>query len=146
MLGENPCVYNHRLRSAMQKSLPESAGVDATAFGQIDVNRRDILSATAAVGAASLVAGRALAQTQPGAAQPQGSSAPGRGGLLRPQQNRFRNVLDISGLWEFKLDPQEEGEAQGWATALPASRMIPVPCSWNDLFDDARDYLGSPGI
>jgi beta-glucuronidase len=51
-------------------------------------------------------------------------------------------VLDLSGLWRFQLDPQEEGEAQGWAKALPAPRMIPVLCSWNDLFDDARDYLG----
>jgi beta-glucuronidase len=51
-------------------------------------------------------------------------------------------VLDTSGLWRFQLDPQEEGEAQGWFRALPAPRMIPVPCSWNDLFEDAKDYLG----
>ena len=63
-------------------------------------------------------------------------------GLLYPQQNQVRNVLDISGLWQFQLDPKEEGEAQGWFKALPAPRPIPVPCSWNDLFDDARDYLG----
>ena len=25
---------------------------------------------------------------------------------------------------------------------LPAPRPIAVPCSWNELFDDARDYLG----
>jgi beta-glucuronidase len=64
------------------------------------------------------------------------------GGLLYPQQNLLRNVLDISGLWQFQLDPKEEGEAQAWFNALPSPRMIPVPCSWNDLFDDARDYLG----
>jgi len=68
--------------------------------------------------------------------------APGRGGLLYPQQNQARNVLDTSGLWQFQLDPKEEGEAQGWFRALPAPRPIAVPCSWNDLFDDARDYLG----
>jgi beta-glucuronidase len=67
---------------------------------------------------------------------------PGSGGLLYPQQNPLRNVLDISGLWQFQLDPKEEGEAQAWFNALPSPRMIPVPCSWNDLFDDARDYLG----
>lgn len=70
------------------------------------------------------------------------ATPPGPGGLLRPRQNQFRNVLDLSGLWRFQLDPQEEGEAQGWAKPLPAPRMIPVLCSWNDLFDDARDYLG----
>lgn len=63
-------------------------------------------------------------------------------GLLYPQQNHFRNVFDTSGLWQFQLDPREEGEAQGWVNALPSPRPIAVPCSWNDLFDDARDYLG----
>jgi beta-glucuronidase len=62
-------------------------------------------------------------------------------GLLYPQQNQVRNLLDISELWQFQLDPQEQGEVQGWFKALPAPRLIPMPCSWNDLFDDARDYL-----
>ncbi|WP_414476071.1 beta-glucuronidase [Microvirga sp. M2] len=51
-------------------------------------------------------------------------------------------MIDLSGLWQFQMDPQGEGEAQGWFRALPAPRVIPVPCSWNDLFDDARTYLG----
>ena len=63
-------------------------------------------------------------------------------GLLYPLQNHVRNVLDLSGLWQFQLDPQEEGETKGWYRALPNPRYIPVPSSWNDLFDDARDYLG----
>jgi beta-glucuronidase len=62
--------------------------------------------------------------------------------LLYPQQNQVRTLLDLSGLWQFQLDPREEGEAQDWFRALPAPRQIAVPCSWNDLFDDARDYLG----
>ncbi|QEL14064.1 sugar-binding domain-containing protein [Limnoglobus roseus] len=62
--------------------------------------------------------------------------------MLSLQQNQLRNLLDTSGIWQFQLDPKEEGEAKGWAQALPAPRLIPVPCSWNDLFDDARDYLG----
>ncbi len=49
--------------------------------------------------------------------------------------------MDLSGLWEFQLDPREEGQARGWVSALPAPRQIPVPCSWNDLFDDAKNYL-----
>ena len=113
-----------------------------TATGPDDVGRRDLLLGTAVAGAASLAAGRAVAQERPGAVQAPGAAAPGRGGLLRPQQNEHRNVLDISGLWRFQLDRQEVGEAQGWARALPAPRTIAVPCSWNDLFDDARDYLG----
>ena len=62
---------------------------------------------------------------------------------LRPQQNRFRDVCDLSGLWQFQMDPDGIGESGAWHTALPKARLIPVPCSWNDLFDDARDYLGT---
>ena len=113
-----------------------------TATGPDDVGRRDLLLGTAVAGAASLAASRAAAQERSGAAQAPSAAPPGGGGLLRPQQNGFRNALDISGLWRFQLDRQEVGEAQGWARALPAPRTIPVPSSWNELFDDARDYLG----
>ena len=106
------------------------------------MSRRAFLSRTAAAGAATLVSGHAVAQSRPEAPIPRGATAPARGGLLYPQQNQVRNLLDLSGLWQFQLDPKEEGEAQGWFTALPAPRPIAVPCSWNDLFDDARDYLG----
>lgn len=65
-----------------------------------------------------------------------------RGASLYPLQNAKRNVLDLSGLWRFQLDPKNEGEARGWMRGLPAPRFIPVPCSWNELFDDAFDYFG----
>jgi beta-glucuronidase len=100
------------------------------------------LSLTTVAGAASLLVGQAVAQSGPASSPSRGAAAPGHGGLLRPQRNAHREVLDTSGLWRFQLDPREEGEAQGWFRVLPASRMIAVPCSWNDLFDDARDYLG----
>ncbi len=64
------------------------------------------------------------------------------GGLLYPQQNLHRNRLDLSGLWEFQLDPNEIGERERWFDALPNPRFIPVPGNWNDLFDDAKNYLG----
>jgi beta-glucuronidase len=53
-----------------------------------------------------------------------------------------RDLVDLSGLWQFQLDPKDEGEASRWFDRLPAPRSIAVPCSWNELFDDARDYLG----
>jgi beta-glucuronidase len=62
-------------------------------------------------------------------------------GLLKPQQNAFRNLIDLSGIWEFQIDPEGEGEAKGWPERPPKSRPIAVPCSWNDLFDDVRNYL-----
>jgi beta-galactosidase/beta-glucuronidase len=61
---------------------------------------------------------------------------------LYPQQNAYRNLFDLSGLWSFQLDPQEIGEKDGWFRALPAPRSIAVPASWNEQFEDTRDYLG----
>jgi beta-glucuronidase len=61
--------------------------------------------------------------------------------MLYPQQNQTRQSLDLSGLWEFRLDPDGRGEADGRARALPAPRAIAVPGSWNEQFVDTRDYL-----
>ena len=106
------------------------------------VSRRAFLETTAAAGAgAAALGGRAVgaAETGPTAAVPATAS---RAGLLYPQQNRHRNLVDLSGLWQFQLDPKKEGETARWFDGLPAARTIAVPCSWNELFDDARDYLG----
>jgi beta-glucuronidase len=117
-------------------------GADASA-----ISRRGLLrcaTLTVAAAAATVLAGEpGAAQAQPaGPAQGHAPVTPGRGGLLYPQQNQVRNLMDLSGLWQFQLDPEEEGEAAGWSKALPAPRPVPVPCSWNDLFDDAKNYLG----
>ena len=61
--------------------------------------------------------------------------------MLYPQQNDVRNLLDLSGFWDFKLDPEEVGESEGWIHGLEAPRQIAVPASWNELFQDTRDYL-----
>ncbi len=109
--------------------------------GSPPISRRDLLRRTAANGAA--VAAVALSKTYAEAdnAELPAKSQPVRG-LLYPQQNQHRNLLDLSGLWQFQLDPNEEGEAEEWFRALPSPRLMPVPCSWNDLFDDAHNYLG----
>jgi beta-galactosidase/beta-glucuronidase len=106
------------------------------------MSRRDFLSLAVAAGTATLAGTHAMAQTRADAPQTPDTIMPASRGLLYPQQNQIRNVLDICGLWQFQLDPKEEGEAQGWFKALPAPRPIAVPCSWNDLFDDAHNYLG----
>ena len=61
--------------------------------------------------------------------------------MLYPQQNDIRNRLDLSGFWDFKLDPDEVGEKDGWFHGLDDPRQIAVPASWNELFQDTRDYL-----
>ena len=61
---------------------------------------------------------------------------------LFPQQNDFRNTLDLSGIWKFKKDSAAAGEIEGWYNGLKGYRSIAVPGSWNEQFDDMRDYLG----
>ena len=62
--------------------------------------------------------------------------------MLYPQFNLFRQLHDLSGFWDFCFDPEQAGEAQGWAGGFNHGRPIAVPASWNDQFEDGRDYLG----
>ncbi|HSN78606.1 MAG TPA: beta-glucuronidase [Anaerolineae bacterium] len=61
--------------------------------------------------------------------------------MLYPIQNNVRNKLDISGIWDFKTDPDGIGEAEGWANGLSGSRPMAVPGSWNEQYNDLFDYL-----
>ena len=63
--------------------------------------------------------------------------------MLYPQQNQSRNLLDLSGLWDFQPDPEEIGAAQGFTHALPSPRPLAVPGSWNEQYSDLYDYLGA---
>jgi len=62
--------------------------------------------------------------------------------MLYPIQNDIRNRLDISGVWDFQSDPNEVGEAESWFNALPDSRPIAVPGSWNEQYEDLFNYFG----
>ena len=117
--------------------MPQRGHDDPAAPG---ITRRRFLerSTAAGVGAAALGG----ASGQPATSQPATGPAVAPRGLLYPRQNAHRGLVDLSGFWQFQLDPKEEGEAARWFDGLPAPRTIAVPCSWNDLFDDARDYLG----
>jgi beta-glucuronidase len=64
--------------------------------------------------------------------------------MLRPQQNAARATLDLSGLWDFQIDPDDTGEADGWYNGIPHPRQVAVPGSWNEQFTDTDLYLG-PG-
>lgn len=106
------------------------------------LSRRDFIYGAGIVGAASLAEGTLFAQNQGTPTRPEPLLAQKERGLLYPQRNQTRDVLDTSGLWQFQLDPDEIGQSQGWFNTLPDPRPIAVPCSWNDLYNDARDYLG----
>ena len=98
-----------------------------------------------AVGAFGLAASAAATAATTAVAAPHpGVPARGPSTLLYPHESATRSVRDLSGMWRFQMDPTDQGETQRWfAAGLPRPRPIPVPCSWNDLFDDARDYFGT---
>lgn len=61
---------------------------------------------------------------------------------LSPQQNEYRNVMSLDGIWRFCADPKAEGEAAAWQQGLPSSTPIAVPGSWNDQVEGMHNYLG----
>lgn len=63
--------------------------------------------------------------------------------MLSPQTNPYRQVRDLSGFWDFQLDPANQGLRKGWPRGFAGGRVIGVPASWNDQFEDTRDYLGA---
>lgn len=62
--------------------------------------------------------------------------------MLYPIQNAVRNKLDLSGIWDFKIDPNGMGEQEGWYNGLVDARPIAVPGSWNEQLEDLYNYLG----
>ncbi len=62
--------------------------------------------------------------------------------MLYPQSNPFRQVIDLSGFWDLRFDPEGQGDRAGWAEGFASGRPVAVPASWNDQFEDGRDYLG----
>jgi beta-glucuronidase len=114
--------------SSQPPEIPESSGV----------TRRHML------GAAGLaLASGALSRATEAVGRPSPAPADARSASLYPRDSRSRSVRDLSGLWTFQLDREDEGERAGWFNGFSSSRRIPVPCSWNDLFDDAADYFGA---
>lgn len=63
--------------------------------------------------------------------------------ILYPHESATRSTRALAGVWRFKTDPKDVGEAEGWTKGLKDFRLIPVPSSWNDIFDDVRNYVGS---
>lgn len=62
---------------------------------------------------------------------------------LYPHTSSTRQTRDLSGIWQFRLDREDAGEAAGWSAGFDGGRPIAVPSSWNELIDDARNYFGS---
>lgn len=63
--------------------------------------------------------------------------------MLYPQTNTHRQMIDLSGIWDFRFDPDDKGREAGWAEGFTPGEKIAVPASWNEQFAEALDYLGT---
>ncbi len=63
--------------------------------------------------------------------------------MLYPISNYYRQMADLSGMWEIRFDPDDRGVDEGWAAGFEEGRPAAVPASWNEQFADSRDYQGA---
>ncbi len=63
--------------------------------------------------------------------------------MLYPQSNLYRQMFDLSGFWELRFDAAKDGFAQQWGAGFDPVEVVAVPASWNDQFEDWRDYIGT---
>ena len=54
--------------------------------------------------------------------------------FLYPCESETRQVIDLSGIWNFQVDFENEGRKEDWYQGLPHPTQVPVPASYNDLF------------
>lgn len=65
--------------------------------------------------------------------------------MLRPQSNQCRELVNLDGIWDFKVDFKDEGISQKWWNQKLDTKLdIAVPASYNDLFTDVaiREHVG----
>jgi beta-glucuronidase len=65
--------------------------------------------------------------------------------VLYPIESETRQVKDLSGVWQFRLDKGDEGFKKKWyRTGLAGAMPMPVPASYNDMTQDVavRDHIG----
>lgn len=69
--------------------------------------------------------------------------------MLYPIENRVREVKDLSGIWNFKIDRENQGLRERWYEA-PLKDTVPmaVPASFNDLVTEEKDkeHVGYYGM
>lgn len=65
--------------------------------------------------------------------------------MLKPQNSSTRELVNLDGVWNFKVDRKDEGFTQNWAAKNLSSALdVAVPASYNDLFTDVsiREHVG----
>jgi beta-glucuronidase len=59
--------------------------------------------------------------------------------MLKPQANKARQMVSLDGIWDFKVDFDNQGFNQNWAARnLDGNMDVAVPASYNELFTDVR--------
>ncbi len=64
---------------------------------------------------------------------------------LYPIDSESREAKDLSGVWDFIIDPDDRGIDRGWhLSPLKGATAMPVPASYNDISTDpaVRDHVG----
>ncbi len=64
--------------------------------------------------------------------------------MLYPEINKARNVMDLSGVWSFRLDDGKHSDGYAEEKFFSNSTLIAVPASYNDLNEnpDFRSHCG----
>lgn len=64
--------------------------------------------------------------------------------MSRLQRNQFRDFIELSGVWRFRADPDDLGEAESWAHSAEGDLELAVPGSWNEQLAEAgyMNYVG----
>ena len=64
--------------------------------------------------------------------------------MLYPQENRCRSVHDLSGIWDIKIDKNQEGEKKSWFKGFIPEAPIGIPGSWNEQLAELglMHYIG----
>ena len=64
--------------------------------------------------------------------------------MLYPVMTDSRMLMDLSGIWDFKLDNGKGFEEKWYAAPLADAISMPVPASYNDLKEGVsfRDHYG----
>jgi beta-glucuronidase len=65
--------------------------------------------------------------------------------MLRPQTSATRELINLDGIWDFKVDFDDSGFSSGWYKKdLDTKLDIAVPASYNDLYTDIaiREHVG----
>jgi beta-glucuronidase len=149
--GTNAAIVRINMKG---KSMNTEAEIDAARVeqsvtgGERQMTRRAMLGAVGSTAAVLVSGAAAPALAMTGTSPDVSAMTPGGNALQRmarlyPHESLTRSTRDLSGLWEFRLDPKDEGEAAGWHKSLSDTRAIPVPASWNEIFDDAALYFGT---